>query len=62
MIRVTRGYDSLVPIFPNPSPNEILSLVNYWFPKSTKVLNQHPNDYGSINLSQRIKSIIGIIS
>ena len=29
MIRVISGYDSPVPISPNPSPNEISSPVNY---------------------------------
>jgi len=28
IIRVTRGYNSLVPISPNPSPNEIYFPVN----------------------------------
>jgi len=31
-----RGYDSLVPIFPDPNLNEIPSIVNYQFPKLTK--------------------------
>ena len=69
---MTKGYDSLVPIFPYLSLNEIHSLVNYQFPKSTKAydqgqkmlfaLNQYPNDHGSINLSPKIKSILGMIN
>ena len=59
-----KGYDSLVPISPNPSPNEIPSPVNYRFSKSTEAydqsqrmlfaLNQYPNDHRSINFSQKI--------
>jgi len=72
MIRITKGYDKLVPIIPHPNPNEILSLVNYRYPKSTKTydqgqkmlfaLNQYPKDHGSINLSQMIKSILRMIN
>ena len=40
MIRVTRGYDSLVPISPNLSPNEIPSQVNYRISKSTNAYDQ----------------------
>ena len=72
MIRVIKGYDSLVLIFLNPSPNEIPSPTNYRLLKSTKAydqgqkmlfaLNQYPNDHGTINLSQMIKSILGMIN
>jgi len=58
--------------FPNPSLSEIPSPINYRFPKSTKTydqgqkmlfaLNQYANDHGSINLSQRIRSILGMIN
>jgi len=43
--------------FLNLNPNEISSLVNYRFPKLTKSY-----DHGFINLSQTIKSIIGMIN
>ena len=73
MIRVIGSYDSIIPISPNLSPKEIPYLVNYQLPKSNKAydqgqkivfffLNQYPNDHGSINLSQRIKSILRMIN